>query len=131
MSKNLTFSHRYFLGKLSQKRLFFFLYILYRKECFQDKKTEVLKKSVKSKFSKGVSPYFFNFGQIKPEKKIVFWYCGEKRMLFRPEKRYFWKAQKIEPCFVSKKRIFFHAYFLDKPTQKRSFFDILDRKECV
>ena len=30
-----------------------------KKECFQDKKTEVLKKSVKSKFSKGVSQYVF------------------------------------------------------------------------
>ena len=29
-----------------------------------------------------------------------------------------------------KNRIFFHGCFLDKLSQERSFFDVLDRKEC-
>ena len=75
------FSHWYFLGKLSQKRLFFD--ILDGKECFLDQKSEIFKKSEKSKFSKGVSPCFFFknwnifswlfFGQIKQEKFVTFW----------------------------------------------------------
>ena len=44
-----------FLGKTSQKRSFFD--ILNRKECFLEQKSEVLKKSRKSKFAKGVSPW--------------------------------------------------------------------------
>ena len=44
-----------FLGKTSQKRSFFD--ILNRKECFLEQKREVLKKSRKSKFAKGVSPW--------------------------------------------------------------------------
>ena len=86
LSKSQIFSHGYFLGKLIQKRLLF--NILDRKEWFLVKKSEVLKKSKKSKFCKGVCQWFFY-----------------------------------------KNRIFCHGCFLDKPTQKRSFFYILYRKE--
>ena len=40
-----------------QKKTFFD--ILDRKECFLDLKSEILKKSKKSTFGKGVSPWFF------------------------------------------------------------------------
>ena len=56
--KNRMFSHWYFLGKLSQKRFFFD--ILDGRECFLDQKSEIFKKSEKSKFSKGVGPCFFS-----------------------------------------------------------------------
>ena len=75
------------MDKLSQKRFLFD--ILDRKECFLYKKSKVLKKSKKSRFSKGVSP-----------------------------------------LFLSTIPIFSHGYFLDKLSQKRFLFDILDRKEC-
>ena len=77
--KNRTFYHLCSLGKSNQKRSFF-SYILDKKECFLDKKNEVLKKSKNSKFSKGLSPWFMSkieiliirvFWQINPE-KIVF-----------------------------------------------------------
>ena len=54
--KNRIFSYRYILDKWSEKRLYF--YVLDRKECFLDQKNDVLKKPKKSKFSKGVSPWF-------------------------------------------------------------------------
>ena len=86
-SKNRTFYHVCFLGKLSKKRSFFD--ILNKKDCFLDQKNGVLEKSKKSTFFKGVSP-----------------------------------------LFLSKNRTFCHLCFLGKFSQKRSFFDILDKKEC-
>ena len=58
LSKNRPFSHMFLLCKKSHKETFFD--ILDRKECFLDLKSEVLKKSKKSKFSKGVSPWLFS-----------------------------------------------------------------------
>ena len=52
-------------------------------------------------------------------------------MLFRPEERYFWKAQEIESCFVSKKPIFFSCVVFGQTNPEKTFFDILDRKERV
>ena len=57
-SKNRTFYHVCFLGKLRKKRSFFD--ILNKKECFLDQKNGVLEKSKKSIFSKGVSPLFLS-----------------------------------------------------------------------
>ena len=48
--QNIDFFQRYFLGKLSQKSLLFD--VLGRKEYFLHQKSEVLKKSKKSNFSK-------------------------------------------------------------------------------
>ena len=39
--------------------------------------------------------------------------------------------KKVSPWFLSKNRIFYQGYFLGKLNQKRPFFDILDKKECV
>ena len=114
------FFHRYFLGKLSQKRLGFFIYILYRKECLQDKKTEVLKKSVKSKFSNGVSPYFFLIlGKLSKKKKSSFDIVERKECFLDQKKDIFEKPIKSNHALCQKNDFFFHAYFLDKPTQKR------------
>ena len=83
LSKNRPFSHMFFLAKKSQKETFFD--ILDSKECFLDLKSEVLKKSKKSAFCKGFSPWFlsknrpfshmFFFEQKRPERNI-FWYSG-------------------------------------------------------
>ena len=86
--KNRMFSHWYFLGKLSQKRFFFD--ILDGRECFLDQKSEIFKKSEKSKFSKGGWPMFFFknlnifswpfFGQIKQEKFGFFMFWIDKNV---------------------------------------------------
>ena len=77
----------FFLSEERKKETFFDL--LDRNKCFFDVKCEVLKKSKKSTFCKGVSPWF-----------------------------------------LSKNRPVFHMFFLSKKSQKETFFDILDRKEC-
>ena len=59
-------------------------------------------------------------------------------MLFRPEKGSFQKLQPmpwkffigVSPWFWSKNRTFYHVCFLGKLSKKRSFFDILNEKEC-
>ena len=83
LSKNWPFSHIFFFWpKKSQKETFF--YILDRKECFLDLKSEVLKNSKKLTFCKA-SPWFLSknrpfshmlfFWQKKQERNI-FWYSG-------------------------------------------------------
>ena len=76
------FCDGYFFEKLSKKSLFFDA--LGKKECFLDQKSEFFKKSIKSKFSKGVSAWFLSkkrmfligiFWRIK-SKKSVFLYSG-------------------------------------------------------
>ena len=76
------------------------------------------------------------FGLIKPQ-KIGFFYSGQKRILFRPEKGSFQKLQPMEillkgisTWFWSKNRTFYHVCFLGKLNIKRSFFYILNKKEC-
>ena len=58
LSKNRTFSYRCFLQKLCQKRLF--LDILNRKQSFLDQKIEILTRTTKSTFFKGVSPWILS-----------------------------------------------------------------------
>ena len=36
----------------------------------------------------------------------------------------------VSPWFLSQNRPFSHMFFLSKKSQKETFFDILDRKEC-
>ena len=67
LSKNRPFSP-FFLTKKSQRETFFD--ILDRKECFLDLKSEVLKNSKKSTFSKGVSPWFL--AKIRPSSYMFF-----------------------------------------------------------
>ena len=123
------FSHSYFLGKLSQKTLFFD--ILDRKECFLDQKSEVLKKFKKSKISKAVSPCFFFknsnvfswvlFGQINP-KKFVFSCSGQKGVLFRPEKL------SLVRCLWSKIGNFV-LFFLAKQLKTQCFVTLYMKKK--
>ena len=81
VKKNRTFYRLDLLGKSIQKRSFFD--ILDEKECFLDQKKEVLKCPKQSKFSivflcdkksNFLSSVFF--GQIKPEKIVLFIYSG-------------------------------------------------------
>ena len=58
LSKNRPFSYMFFLSKKSQKETFFD--ILGRKESFLDLRSEVVTKSRKSTFCKGVSPWFLS-----------------------------------------------------------------------
>ena len=58
-------------------------------------------------------------------------------MLFRQKKMEFLEkstkstfSKGVSPLFPSKNRSFYHLCFLGKSSQKRSFFDILDKKEC-
>ena len=68
-------------------------YVLDRKECFLDQKNDVLKKSKKSKFPKGLFHDFckkvrtclicvFSADQARKDRCMIFWI----RTLFRPEK---------------------------------------------
>ena len=77
---------RVFISQLHQKKKFFD--IPDRKECFLHQKSAALKKVQKSKFFKGVGPWF-----------------------------------------LSKNRIFYQGCSFRIIDQKRSFFDILDRKQ--
>ena len=141
--KNRMFSHWYFLGKLSQKRFFFD--ILDGRECFLDQKSEIFKKSEKSKFSKGVGPCFFSkiwifshghFLDKLSKKSLVFYVLGRKECCLHQKSEVLKKSEKskfvkgVSPWFLWKNRMFFHSYFLGKLSQKRLLFDILDRKEC-
>ena len=47
-----------FFGQIKPEEIFFD--ILDGRECFLDQKSEIFKKSEKSKFSKGVGPCFFS-----------------------------------------------------------------------
>ena len=92
------FSHWYFLGKLSQKRFFFD--ILDGRECFLDQKSEIFKKSEKSKFSM----FFFKnlnifswpfFGQIKQE-KFGFYVLGRKECCLHQKSEVLKKSEKTK-----------------------------------
>ena len=74
---------------------------------FLDQKSEIFKKSEKSKFSKAVGQCFFSkigifshghFLDTLSKKSLVFLCSGQKRMLFTPEKRSFKKVRKNEIC---------------------------------
>ena len=58
LSKNQPFLICFFFSQKCQKETFFF--ILDSKECFLDPKSEILAKSKKSTFCKGVSPWFLS-----------------------------------------------------------------------
>ena len=77
------------------------------------------------------------FGQIRPE-NISFGYSGYKRMLSRPNKsevsNKFKKSKfsnRVSPRFLTIIRTFYHVCVFGKLSQKRSLFDILDRKESL
>ena len=128
----------------SHKETFFD--ILDRKKCFLNLKGETLAKSKKSTFCKGVSPWFlskyrpfficFFFGAKEARKKHFFIFLIE-RMLFRPEKlssnkvkdyRHF--VEGLVHGLCQKIDLFLICFFFSKKSQKETFFDILETKEC-
>ena len=75
------------------------------------------------------------FGQISPEKSVLgilikneCFLDKEKEVLQKSKTSIF--SKEFSPWFLSKKRTFYHLCFLGESSQKRSFFDILDKKEC-
>ena len=129
------FCYMFFLAKKSQKETFF--YILDSKECFLDLKSEVLAKSKKSTFCKGVSPWFFSknrpfsykfFFAQKAKKKhfLIFW---TENKAFWTLKVKFWNSRKkstfckgVSPLFLSKNRPFCYMFsFLQKKGRKKRF----------
>ena len=107
------------------------------KETFKnDQKIEIFQRvsTVFVKKSNFLSPLFF--GQIKPQKNRFrkFWikkecFLDKKIEVFKISNP--WKIFKgVSPWFWSKNRTFYHVCFLGKLSKKRSFFDILNKKEC-
>ena len=138
LSKNRTFSYRCFSQKLCQKRSFFD--ILDRKQSFLDQKIEVLTMAKKWTFYKGVScPWILSknrtfsyrcFSQKLFHKRSfsIFWIeINHFQTLRRAKKWTFFKG--VSPWILSKNRTFSYRCFSQKLCQKRSFFDILDRKQ--
>ena len=143
LSKNRPFSYMFFFSKKSQKQTL--SDILDRKECFLDLKSEVLKKSRKQTFSKGVSPWFLsknrpfsymNFLSKNSQKQKVFDILDRKECFLDLKSEVLKKSRKqtfskgVSPWFLSKNRPFSYMNFLSKNSQKQKVFDILDRKEC-
>ena len=144
LSKNRPFPYMFFFSKKSKKETFF--YILDRKQCFLDLKGEVLAKSQKSIFCIGVSPWFlaknrpfsYNFFfEQKARKKyfLIFWIENKVFLTFKVKfsqslkKRHF--AKGLVHGFLKKIDLFFiRFFFFSKKMQKKTFFDIRDRKEC-
>ena len=100
--KNSSFLPCVFFVQMKPQKIVFFN-IVDRKECLLDKKSDVSKKVRKIEIFQRVRSMVFVkksnllprvfVGQIKPE-KIVFWYSGLKKMLFRPKKVTFQKTKK-------------------------------------
>ena len=139
LSKNPPFSYLFFLSKKSQKQTVFD--ILDRKECFLDLKSEVLKKSRKSTFCKGVSPWFLSknrpfsymfFLSKKSQKQTLFdildtkeWFLDLKNeVLTKSRKSTFCKG--VSPWFLSKNPPFSYMFFLSNKSEKETVFDILE-----
>ena len=135
LSKNRPFSYMNFLSKKSQKQTVFD--ILDRKECFLDLKSEILKKSTKSTFCKGVSPWFLSknrpfsymfFFSKKSQKQTVFDILDGKESFLDLKSEVLKKSKKssfckrVSPWFLSKNRPFSYMFFLTKKARKKQFF---------
>ena len=110
LSKNRTFSYRCFSQKLCQKRSFFDIYE--RKESFLDQKIKVWTRAKNGHFPKGLVHGFL-------DQKI--------EVLTRAKRWTFIKG--VSRWILSKNRTFSYWRFSQKSHQKRSFFDIVERKE--
>ena len=145
--KKWTFFSIFFFDQKKPERNIFF-YILYRKECFLDLKSEVLKNLKKWTFCRKVSPWFlsknnlslicFFFFVKKPTKKhfLIFWIEKKRKEYFLDHKRKVLKNCKkstfckgVSLWFFQKIDLFLICFFFGKKSQKERFFDILDRKE--
>ena len=121
-----------------------FFDILDRKEYFLEQKSELFKKCVKNrKFLKGVvhdscpklelltmCAFFPNQGG--KDCLLILWIekntfqTRKVKLQRRPKNRVFQRGQFV---FLSKNQACYHVSFLGRPRQKRSFSNILDRKE--
>ena len=70
------------------------------------------------------------FGQISPEKSVLGIQIKNECFLDKEKSKTSIFSKEFSPWFLSKKRTFYHLCFLGESSQKRSFFDILDKKEC-
>ena len=141
--KKSTFFSYVFFGQKKPKKTFF--HILDSKECFLNLKSEVLKKSKKSTFCKGFSPWFLSknrpfshmFFLSKKSQKETFFHILDRKEWFLDHKRKVLKNSKkstfsngVTPWFLSKTDLFLICFFLSKQTQKETFIDLLDRNKC-
>ena len=134
----------FFLGKKSQKETIFD--ILESKERFLHLKSEVLKEVQKNPhFTKGLVNGFCqkidlflicSFSAKKSHKETFFDILESKECFLHLKSKVLKKSKKstffktFSPWFLSKNRPFSHMFFLAKKSQKETFFDILDSKEC-
>ena len=123
------------MSRESQKETFF--YILDSKECFWNRKSEVLAKSKKSTFCKGVSPWFLSknrafsymfFFEQKARKQHFLMFWIEKNALWTKKEKFYkiLKNRRFEKGFVHafcQKRDLFHymSFFLAKKAKKKHF----------
>ena len=125
----------FFLSQKSQKERFFD--ILDRKEYFLDLKSELLKKSKKSTFCKGVSPWFFSknrpfsymFFLTKKSQKERFFDILDRNECFLDLKSEVLKRSKkstfckrVSPWFLSKNRLFSYMFFFQPKKPERNIF---------
>ena len=116
MSKHRPFSFMFFLSKQSQKETFFDL--LDRNECFLDVKSEVQKKSKKSTFWNGVSPWFLS----KNWPVFYIFFFNKER-----QKETFFDILDRKECFFlwflfQKIDLFLIFFFQQKKPRRSSFF---------
>ena len=122
----------FFLSKQSKKETFFD-----RNECFFDVKSEVLKKSKKSAFWKGVSPWFlsknwpFSWSCFlnKERQKETFFDILDRKECFLDNKKKVLKNSKkstfckgVSPWFFSKNQPVFHVFFEQKKPERNIFW---------
>ena len=76
------------------------------------------------------------FGAIKASKKhsLIFWIENNafwtSKVKFSQSRKKPTFCKGVSPWFLSKNQPFSHMFFLGKKKQKKTFFYILDRKEC-
>ena len=77
-----------------------------------------------------------SFGAIKASKKhsLIFWIENNafwtSKVKFSQSRKKPTFCKGVSPWFLSKNQPFSHMFFLGKKKQKKTFFYILDRKEC-
>ena len=77
--------------------------------------------------------YVFWANQARKDRFLV---ILDKKIFSTPKKKLLKKSKnskfskRVSPWFLSKNRTFCHLCLLGKSSQKRSFFGILDKKEC-
>ena len=100
-------------------------------------KIEIFQRAQSMAFVKKIRLFIIYVFWANQARKDRFLVILDKKILSTPEKETFKKVQKFEIFqkgqsiwFLSKNRTFCHLCLLGKSSQKRSFFGILDKKEC-